>query len=155
MTKSTITKTWIAGLIVLIAGLIIGGVSLGLMLAYGGTFQPAPSGNGSDYVPSLNATFWTALTFMILGFSVAAAGGVVQLVAWVGALINTYQLVDKTWFIILLAGGLIGFGFSLVGLAAMIAYLIAGPDGTSSRYTHTQPVMPPEPTMPTTPAPTA
>lgn len=84
MTKSTITKTWLAGLIVVIAGLIVGGVSLGLMLAYGGTFQPAPSGNGSDYVPSLNATFWTTLTFMILGFTVAAAGGVVQLVAWVG-----------------------------------------------------------------------
>ncbi|HKS69681.1 MAG TPA: hypothetical protein VJQ45_04645 [Ktedonobacterales bacterium] len=161
MTKSTIAKTWIAGLIVLIAGLIVGGVSLGLMLAYGGTFQPAPSGNGSDYVPSLDATFWTTLTFMILGFTVALAGGVVQLVAWVGALVNTYQIVDKTWFIILLAGGLIGFGFSLVGLAVMIAYLIGGPDGTSARYAHAQPPTPPappappEPTMPTTPAPTA
>lgn len=62
---------------------------------------------------------------------------------------------DKTWFIILLAGGLIGFGFSLVGLAVMIAYVIAGPDGMSARYAHAQPPIPPEPTMPTTPAPTA
>jgi len=81
MSKSSIAKTWIAGLIVLLAGLIVGGVCLGLMLAYGGTFQPAPSGNGSNYVPSLNATFWITLTFMTLGFTVAAAGSVVQLVA--------------------------------------------------------------------------
>lgn len=155
MTKSTITKTWVAGLIVLIAGLIVGGICLGLMLAYGGTFQPAPSGNGSDFVPSLDATFWTTLTFMILGFTVAAAGGVVQLVAWVGALVNTYQLLDKTWFIILLAGGLIGFGFPLIGFAAMIAYIIAGPDGTAFRRAHELPPMPPQPTMPTTPAPTS
>jgi len=63
--------------------------------------------------------------------------------------------VDKTWFIILLAGGLIGFGFALVGVAAMIAYLIAGPDGTSARYAHAQPPVPPEPATPTMPAPTA
>jgi hypothetical protein len=40
-----------------------------------------------------------------------------------GSVINTAQLKDKTWFIILLVTGLLSFGF-----IAMIIYLIAGPD---------------------------
>ncbi len=56
-------------------------------------------------------------------------GDLVQLVAWIGALANTYLVADKTWFAIVLAGGLFGFFFGLIGFAAMIAYVIAGPDG--------------------------
>lgn len=128
MTKATITKLWIAGLIVLIAGLLVGGVSLGLMLAYGGTFTPQPYGNGYDFVPTLDGFFWTTVGFMIVGFTIAAVGGVVKLAAWIGALINTYRLQEKTWFVVLLVGGLIGLAFGLVGDAAMIAYMVAGPD---------------------------
>ncbi len=129
MKKPTITKTWITGLIVFVAGLIIGGVSLGLMFAYGGVFRPALSGQGQDFYPNLDATFWTTVTFASLGFLVALIGGVIQIVAWIGSLINTYQLQDKSWFAVMLAGGLIGLAFSLVGLAVMIVYVIAGPDG--------------------------
>jgi hypothetical protein len=131
MTKATVTRTWIVGLIVLVAGLLVGGISLGLMLAYGGTYVSSPSGTGSDFVPTLNGVFWTTLGFMILGFTAAAIGGVIQLVAWIGALMNTYQIEDKTWFVILLVGGLLGLIFGLIGFAAMVAYLIAGPDGTA------------------------
>lgn len=145
MTKSTVTKTWIAGLIVIAAGLLVGGIGLALMLAYGGTFQPAPSGNGQDFVPSMDGTFWMAVSFMILGFTAVAAGGIVQLVAWIGALVNTYPLQDKTWFVVLLVGGLLGFAFGLVGFAVMVAYLIAGPDGTAIH----------DPRLPTTTPPPA
>ena len=41
------------------------------------------------------------------------------------ALINTWQLDDKMWFASLLAPGLLGFG-----VIAMIAYVVAGLDGT-------------------------
>jgi hypothetical protein len=129
MTKSTITRTWIAGLVVLAAGLVVGGISLGLMLAYGGTFTAAPSGNGYDFVPRTDSFFWTTVGFMVLGFTVAAVGGIVQLAAWVGALINTNRIADKTWFAVLLIGGLVGVVFAPVGFAAMVAYLVAGPDG--------------------------
>jgi hypothetical protein len=129
MTKSTITRTWIAGLVVLAAGLVVGGISLGLMLAYGGTFTAAPSGNGYDFVPRTDSFFWTTVGFMLLGFTVAAVGGIVQLAAWVGALINTNRMADKTWFAVLLIGGLVGVVFAPVGFAAMVAYLVAGPDG--------------------------
>ena len=62
MSKNSVTRMWIAGLIVLVAGLAIGGISLGLMLANGGTWQPAVSGEGSDFVPTLNGFFWTSGT---------------------------------------------------------------------------------------------
>ena len=47
--------------------------------------------------------------------------------SWIGALLNTWRLDSKTWFAILLLLGLFNLGFF-----AMIAYLIAGPDGTAS-----------------------
>jgi hypothetical protein len=47
------------------------------------------------------------------------------LVSWIGALLNTSLLEDRTWFILLLVLGIFSFG-----LIAMLAYVIAGPDGT-------------------------
>lgn len=129
MTKSTISKIWITGFLLFAAGLIVGGISLGIMLAYGGHFTPAPNGNGSDFVPHTDNSFWTPLAFTIAGFVIVAAGGIVQLAAWIGSLVNSYRLPDKTWFVVLLIGGLIGMGVPLVGFGAMIAYLIAGQDG--------------------------
>jgi hypothetical protein len=129
MTKFTITRIWIAGLIASAAGLLIGGVGLGLMLAYGGHFTPAATGSGYDFVPTLNGFFWTTVGLMVAGIAVAAAGWATQLAAWIGALINTYQLKEKIWFFALLAGGLLGLSFGLIQFAAMVAYLVAGPDG--------------------------
>lgn len=134
MSKSTITKTWIIGLVVLIAGLFIGGISLGLMFAYGGTYVPSARGTGTEFVPTLDGFFWTTVGFTIVGFTAAAIGAVMQLVAWIGALMNTYQVEDKTWFVVLLVGGLLGLVFGLIGFAAMVAYLIAGPDGTAAAH---------------------
>jgi hypothetical protein len=128
MPKATITRIWIAGLIVLAVGLIIGGAGLGLLLAYGGHFTPAVSGSGYDFIPTINGFFWTMISLMVVGFTIAAAGGVVQLAAWIGALVNTYQIQDKAWFIVLLASGLLGLSFGLLGFAGMVAYVIAGPD---------------------------
>ena len=67
---------------------------------------------------------WTALGLVIVG-SLAIlrdprSGGVL-----IAALLNTWQLEDKAWFASLLALGLLGFG-----VVAMIAYVVAGPDGT-------------------------
>jgi len=129
MTKVTISRIWIAGLIAIAAGLLIGGVGLGLMLAYGGHFTPAATGSGYEFVPTLNGFFWTTVGLMVAGFAVAAAGWAAQLAAWIGALINTYQLEVKIWFFALLAGGLLGLSFGLIQFAAMVAYLVAGPDG--------------------------
>ncbi|HXJ49372.1 MAG TPA: hypothetical protein VNF91_09415 [Candidatus Acidoferrum sp.] len=132
MRKSTVTRTWLGGLVLLAGGLLVAGISIGLMLAYGGTFTKAAVGNGYDFVPSYDGFFWTAIGIIVVGFVAAAIGGLVQLAAWIGALVNTYQLQDKTWFAVVLVGGLLGMAFGLVGLAAMVAYLIAGPDGMAA-----------------------
>jgi hypothetical protein len=151
MTKSTVTRTWIGGLVVLAIGFIIVGVSVGLMLAYGGTFTPAPDGNSYDFVPRYDGFFATTVALIVIGGITVAVGGLVQLAAWIGALVNTYQLHDKTWFGILLALGLLGFAFGLLGFAAMAAYLIAGPDGTVARA----PQVPTTTSRPSTLAPTS
>lgn len=152
MTKLTITRTWVIGLIVLVAGLLVGGLGVGLMFAAGGTYEPAASGYGTDFVPRLDGLFWLTIGMMVVGFTAAAAGGVMQLVAWIGALVNTYALADKTWFVVLLTGGLVGLAFGLVGFAVMIAYLIAGPDGTVGERQQMIPPAPPAPPAPPYPA---
>jgi hypothetical protein len=81
------------------------------MLAYGGTFTAAPIGSGYDFVPSFDSVFWTMVGLMIAGFSVTAIGGLVQLAAWIGTLVNTYRLEDKTWFAVVLAGAMLGLAF--------------------------------------------
>jgi hypothetical protein len=139
---------WIAGVIVLAAGLVMGGVCISLMLAYGGHFTAAPNGNGYDFVPSLSALFWTMVTLIVIGFAVAAVGAVIQLAAWIGALVNTYQLTDKTWFLILLIGGLLGLSFGITGFAAMVAYLIAGQDGLAADKRRYRPARALEPSRP-------
>ena len=58
-------------------------------------------------------------------------GSVAAVISWIAALINTWQLEDKAWFASLLALGVLGFG-----VVAMIAYVAAGPDGTSRTGAH-------------------
>ena len=151
MTKSTITRTWLAGLVGVALGLVVAGLSIGLMLTNGGTFTAAPGGSGYDFVPSYGGFFWTMVGLMIAGFSLAAVGGIVQLAAWIGALVTTYKLEDRTWFVVLLAGGLLGLAFGLLGFATMVAYLIAGPEGMAVRQSQ----VPAPASRPSTFAPTS
>ncbi len=96
--------------------------------------------------------FWWA------GGIVAGAGILVQMAAWIGAVVNTHRLTDKTWFNLLLWIGIIGILTSpLFGIGAMawwgvtIAYLVAGPDGMVTP----QPLTATPAAPPTTLAPTA
>lgn len=159
MTKPQITRTWIIGVIVMFVGLIIAGISMGLMFANGGTYVRSVTGNGYDFIPRLDSYFWSTVTFITVGGLIAAAGAIAQLVAWIGALVNTYRLLDRTWFIVLLAGGLIGLAVGLVQFAVMIAYVIAGPDALSGEQQQAPPQAPPwippqAPPTPQTPQPT-
>jgi hypothetical protein len=154
MRKPTITTIWLIGVAVTVVGLIVAGVATGLLLANGGTYVPAANGNGYDFVPRTDGYFWTTVGFIIAGGFIALVGIVAQLVAWVGAVVNTSGFRDKTWFYVLLVGGLIGLVFGLAQFAVMIAYVIAGPDGTAQREPW-QPAQEP-PTRQTTPlAPTS
>jgi hypothetical protein len=143
MTKSTITKVWFGGLIVFAAGLLLAGVGVFLMLVYGGTFnQVAGNPNTYDFVPRMDSFFWTTVAMISVAAFLGAVGGIVQLAAWIGGLVNSYQLPDKTWFWILVLGGMLGLFFGLIGFAAMVAYVIAAPDGTQYSNSHTQTTLP-------------
>jgi len=110
----------------------------------------------NNYVP--DSTFWALVSFIVLG-GIAILGGIVtQFVAWIGAVINTNRLVDKTWFNVLLWVGVAsvvlnfigGFG-ALIGWGLMIVYLVGGPDGmvVEPMMMRTTPVEPPRTLAPT------
>ena len=121
MTKSTITRLFVGGVVAVVAGLFLLIASV-LIALFSGTFVI----EGQDVV-GINATpqAWIFVLLGLIGVLGLIGGSIVGLVAWIGALINTAQLTDKTWFVLLLILGLFSFGF-----VAMLAYVIAGPDGT-------------------------
>ena len=84
--------------------------------------------NGPDVVGVQSTGMaWTVAALVGIGI-VAMIGGVIgQFVAWIGAVLATAELEDKTWFLVLLLLGVLSFGF-----VAMLAYVIAGPDGAAS-----------------------
>ncbi len=150
MTKSTITRTWIGGLVAFAAGILLAIVGVFLMLAYGGTFTEIAGSSNYNFTPNMNGFFWTAVGVIVAGGLVALTGSIVQLVAWVGALVNSYMLADKTWFLIVLLGGLLSIAFAPVGFAVMVAYVIMAPDGVLYRQTQAPAVQAATPLAPTT-----
>jgi hypothetical protein len=47
----------------------------------------------------------------IVGILAVIGGALAQVIAWIGAVLNTSRLEDKTWFIVLLVLGLLSVGF--------------------------------------------
>jgi hypothetical protein len=126
MTKSTVTKVFIGSLFAIAGGVVL--LAAGLFLAYvNGTFIM----RGPDVVGIHPSAFtWSMAGFGIVGALAVIGGALAQFVAWIGAVLNTSRLEDKTWFIVLLVLGLFSFGF-----IAMVVYLLAGPDGTRGTAT--------------------
>src|SRR5690349_752537 len=120
MSKASITRLFISGLIAALAGAVLVIVAVAVALA-NGVFVV----NGSEIV-DVNATGlgWAMLALGIVGGLTVVGGAIAGLISWIGALLNTAQLTNKGWFVGLLLLGIFNFGF-----IAMIAYLIAGPDG--------------------------
>ena len=121
MSKKNITRLFVGAVVAVGAGLVLGFAALGTALAtdaidFGGSYVIDVNGGSGA---------WTALGLIVLGSLAILGGSIAAVVSWIGALLNTWQLEDKTWFALLLALGLLGFG-----VVAMIAYVVAGPDGT-------------------------
>ena len=132
MTKRTITILWLIGVGVMIVGGLLALFSSLALASHIGAFTVNYQYN--NYVP--DGTFWALVSFIILGGIAVLGGIVVQFVAWIGAVLNTNQLVDKTWFNVLLWCGIAAIVLSLlsglgalVGWVLMIVYLVSGPDG--------------------------
>lgn len=122
MSKATVTRLFIGGGLAVIAGAILAIVAVAIANA-----NDAFVMNGPDIVGLRGSPLaWSMLPLGILG-GIAIAGGLIAgLIAWIGALLNTWQLQSKAWFAGLLLLGIFNFGFF-----AMVAFLVAGPDGSS------------------------
>ncbi|MGZ5404098.1 MAG: hypothetical protein ACXWDL_05570 [Nocardioides sp.] len=119
MTKTRIKTIFWGSLLAGAAGLVMLVVTGGLAYA-NDSFEM----DGPDVVGVRSTPFgWTMIVLAGTALLVMLAAAVGQFVAWVGAVLNTAQLEDKTWFVVLLITGLFSFGF-----VAMIAYLVAGPE---------------------------
>jgi hypothetical protein len=121
MSKATVTKLFISGIIAVAAGAVL--MVIGIGAAYASNVFVL---NGSTVV-GINASPLGAalLAVAVLGGLVVLGGAIAGFISWIGALLNTSQLHSKTWFLVLLLLGIFNLGFF-----AMIAYLIIGPDGT-------------------------
>ena len=123
MSKSTVTKLFVGSLIAVVGGLVVLLVGVGLALANSAVVMSGPDVTGFESSPFA----WSMVGLAIVGIIAMIGGAIGQFVAWIGAVINTAYLEDKTWFVLLLVLGLLSFGF-----VAMLVYVIAGPDGTKA-----------------------
>lgn len=138
MSKATVTRLFIGGGLAVIAGATLAIVAVAIASANGAFVM-----NGPDIVGLKGSPLaWAMLPLGIVG-GIAIAGGLIAgLTAWIGALLNAWQLQSKTWFAVLLLLGIFNFGFF-----AMAAFLVAGPVSTPGAAVRTS-----EPTSRPTPA---
>ena len=124
MSKSLIVKLFIGSLIGLAGGLVLLAIAGGLALGTDVFIM-----RGSDVVGvRSNGVAWTLLGFVGLAILVMMAAAIAVFVAWIGAVLNTANLPSKTWCVVLVVIGLIGFPF-----IATLAYVVAGPDGAPEK----------------------
>lgn len=118
MSKATITKLFVSCVIACIIGAVL--VSVASSVFPHDVFVM----NGSDIVGVQGSPFaWAMLGLGVAG-AIALVGAMISgLASWIGALLNTSALERKTWFIALALLGV----FNL-GLPAVFAYVVAGPD---------------------------
>lgn len=122
MSKHSVVRLFWASVISVFAGIVLAFAAAWLAFASDAFVMKGPD------VVGIKGNGWSLAMVITAGIALLAvvAGAVGGLVSWIGALLNTAQLTDKTWFVLLLVLGLFSFG-----LVAMIAYVIAGPDGTA------------------------
>lgn len=130
MTKTTVTKTFIGSLVAMVAGVFV--VVAGVLLAFTtGSFEMT----GSDVTGfHLSASAPAAMGLAFIGVLAIVGGAIGQFIAWIGAVVNTSRLDDKTWFVVLLVLGILSFGF-----VAMLVYVLVGPDGTAAQHQSQRP----------------
>ena len=124
MFKATVTRLFIGSLIALGAGATVSIFAIALAIANNVFVM-----DGNDISAIQGGPLASALLGVAFLGALTAAGGVVAgLVAWIGAVLNTWQLDSKAWFVALVLTGIFNFGF-----IAMVIYIIAGPDGKAAR----------------------
>ena len=131
MNKATVTRLFIGSLIGVAAGAILAIAAVAFAIANDVFVMAGPDVVGLRG----SALAWSLLGVGIVGGLTVVGGLITGLVAWIGALLNTWQLESRTWFAVLLLTGIFNFGF-----IAMIAFVIAGPDGGAAASQSRAPV---------------
>jgi hypothetical protein len=123
MSKANVTRLFIGAGLAMIAGAVLAVAAVSIALASNVFVM-----NGSDIVGLRgSALAWVSLGLGLVGILAFVCGLIAGLIAWIGALLTTWQLESKAWFVGLLLLGIFNLGFF-----AMVAYVIAGPDRTST-----------------------
>ncbi len=123
MSKVTVTRLFFGAIVALIVGFVVALATVVAAIAGGVVALGGPS-----FVRVDGGVFAESLPWLLLAALLFASGTLAAVGSWIGALFNTWQLEDKTWFVVLLVLGLLSFGW-----VAMAAYVFAGPDATSPR----------------------
>lgn len=125
MSKRAVTRLFAGGFVAVAAGIVVA-IAAVLYAIAGGVI----SIGGEQAIAVRGGDLAGALIWLVIA-SLAIAGGTVAAIAsWLGALLNTAKLEDRTWFVLLLVLGV----FSL-GWVAMLAYVLAGPDSAEHDQT--------------------
>ena len=119
MPRATVMRLFVGSILAVVAGTIVGFAAVIAGYAGGAFVMDGPDVVGIHGT----AASWTMIAVLVIGLLAIVAGAVAGLVSWIGALLNTAQLPDKTWFVVLLVLGIWNLGF-----IAMLAYAVAGPD---------------------------
>lgn len=117
MPRSVIAKLFYGSLIAIGAAIIV--LVVAAAIAFNGSSLIM---DGPDVVGVRSPWGWTAAVVAVVATLVLTAASIAQFVAWIGMLIESAPLQSKTWFVVLLVTGLLGFG-----LVAMLVYLLAVP----------------------------
>jgi hypothetical protein len=120
VSKATVTRIFLSSVVAVVAGAVLAFAAVWIAFVNGAFVMSGPDVIGVTSTPLA----WSIVGLGVVAVLAMMAGFIGGLVSWIGALLNTAQLEDKTWFIVLLVLGVLSFG-----LVAMIAYVIAGPDG--------------------------
>jgi hypothetical protein len=121
MSKSTVCQLFIGATLTFVIGAIV------LVAAGVAAIANGVIGLGGPTIVTIDGSaFGGVAPWLLLAGLLMGVGSVVAVASWVGALANTIRLDDKTWFVGLLVLGLVSFGW-----IAMVAYVVAGPDGTA------------------------
>lgn len=126
MSKATVTRLYAAAILATVAGMIVTAATIVTAISGG-----AVTFGGSSVISVTGSAIAGVLGWMVIASLISGLGVLAALASWIGALYNTFQLDDKTWFLVLLALGLCSFGW-----IAMVAYVIAGPDSAMQGVGH-------------------
>jgi hypothetical protein len=124
MTKSMIVTWFWGSLVGLVTGFVLLGTMVFLAISNDIFVMSGPDVTGIKS----GALSWTLIGLMGLAVLILLFATVAHFVAWIGAVLNTAHLPDKTWCVVLLVVGLLGLVF-----IATVVYVIAGPDGVKAK----------------------